>query len=284
MADIFSVVLRAAAFVLLLQASGIALFMAIFGERIPESGAAVRRMGGISALLAVAAVVAHYLLEAGRMAGDLSGVANGELQGVALHSSAAAEAALRILGLVLIAAGLRKASALGSACGVAGATLAVIAFTLTGHTSVSPERWFLIVALAVHVLVVAFWLGALLPLYVATRREQPAAAAKVVAAFSAAATWIVPGIFVAGAVLAAGLLPSLATFARPYGQLLLVKIGGFALLMALAAMNKWRLAPALAREVPHAGAALRRSIAMEYALIVCVLTATAVMTSFFSPD
>jgi putative copper export protein len=165
-----------------------------------------------------------------------------------------------------------------------GATLAVVAFTLTGHTSVSPERWFLIVALAVHVLIVAFWLGALLPLYVATRREQAPAAARVVAAFSVAATWLVPGIFLAGVVLAAGLVPSLATFARPYGQLLLVKIGGFALAMAFAAMNKWHLAPALARGLPNGGAALRRSIAAEYALIVCVLVATAVMTSFFSPD
>ena len=167
---------------------------------------------------------------------------------------------------------------------VVGATLAVVAFTLTGHTSVSPERWFLIVALALHVLVAAFWLGALLPLYVATRREAAAAAAKVVAAFSAAATWIVPGILLAGAVLAAGLIPSFATFARPYGLLLLAKIGGFALLMALAALNKWRLAPALALGAPHAGAALRRSIGAEYALIVCVLAATAAMTSFFSPD
>jgi putative copper export protein len=284
MADILSVVLRAAAFVLLLQASGIAFFIAIFGERIPESSAAVRRMGRVSALLAVAAVAAHYLLEAGRMAGDLAGIASGELQGIALRSSAAAEAALRILGLGLIAAALRGASAPAAACGVVGATLAVVAFTLTGHTSVSPERWFLIVALATHVLVVAFWLGALLPLYLVTRREQAAAAAEVVAAFSVAATWLVPGIFLAGAVLTAGLVPSLATFARPYGQLLLVKIGGFALLMALAAMNKRHLAPALARGVPNAGAALRRSIAAEYALIACVLAATAVMTSLFSPD
>jgi putative copper export protein len=284
MVDILSVVLRGVAFVLLLQASGIALFVAIFGERIPESGAAVRRIGRISALLAIAAVGAHYLLEAGRMAGDLAGIASGELQGIALRSSAAAEAALGIIGLVLIVAGLRGASALARTFGVVGATLAVVAFTLTGHTSVSPERWFLIIALAMHVLVVAFWLGALLPLYVATRHERAPAAAKLVAAFSVAATWLVPGIFLAGAVLALGLVPSLATLARPYGQLLLVKIGGFALLMGLAAMNKWRLAPALALGAPHAGTALRRSIAAEYVLIVCVLAATAVMTSFFSPD
>ena len=229
------------------------------------------------------AVIAHYLLQAGRMAGDLSGIASGELQVIALHSSAAAEAALRILGLAMIAAGLRGPSRLAETFAVAGATLAVVAFTLTGHTSLSPERWFLIVALAVHVLIAAFWLGALPPLYVAIRREQPPVAAQLVAAFSSAATWLVPGIFIAGVVLTAGLVPTLATFARPYGELLLVKVAGFAGLMALAAWNKWHLARALERGAPRAGAMLRRSIAAEYALIVGVLTATAVMTTFFSP-
>lgn len=284
MADLLSVALRAASFVLLFQAGGIALFVAIFGDRLPQSGSSVRRLGRVCALLAIVTVIAHYVLQAGRMAGDLSGVVDGELQGIALHSSAAAEASLRILGLAVIAAALHRPRRLAGALGVVGATLAVGAFTLTGHTSVSPERWFLIGALAIHVLIVAFWFGALVPLYIATRLEHAPAAADLVAAFSAAATWIVPGLFLAGLILTAGLVPSLATFARPYGELLLVKIGGFAALMVLAALNKWRLAGALARGEPRAGAALRRSIAAEYVLIVGVLTATAVMTSFFSPD
>lgn len=291
MVDMLSVALRAASFVLLLQAAGIALFIVIFGERIDESRAATCRIGSLSAWLAMAAVIAHYVLQAGRMAGDLSGVGSGQLQRIALHSPDAAEASLAILGLALIAAGLRGvkgpaalSNGLAAASNVVGAALAVVAFTLTGHTSVSPDRWFLVVALTVHVLIVAFWLGALVPLYLATRLEPAPVAAKVVAAFSLAATWIVPGVFLAGAVLAAGLLPGLATFARPYGQLLLVKIGGFALLMALAAMNKWRLTPALARGELQAGAVLRRSVIAEYALIACVLTATAIMTTFFSPE
>lgn len=284
MVDMLSVALRAASFVLLLQAAGIALFIVIFGDRIEESSAATRSIGSLSAWLAIAAVIGHYVLQAGRMAGDLSGVGSGQLQRIALNSPDAAEASLAILGLALIAAGLRGANGLAAASKVVGAALAVVAFTLAGHTSVSPHRWFLIVALTVHVLIVAFWLGALVPLYLATRLERAPIAAKVVAAFSRAATWIVPGVFLAGAVLAVGLLPGLATFARPYGQLLLVKIGGFAVLMALAAINKWRLTPALARGELQAGAALRRSVTAEYVLIACVLTATAVMTTFFSPD
>lgn len=284
MADLLSVALRAVSFVLLLQAAGIALFLVIYGEQTPQSSAAVRRLGRVSAVLAMVAVIGHYVLQAGRMAGELSGVANGELQGIALRSPSAAAAALRILGLTAVAAAMRARSRLAGACALAGATLAVVAFALTGHTAVSPERWFLIVALTVHVLIVAFWLGALPALLLAMRLEHGATAAGLVAAFSSDATRIVPGIFLAGVVLAAGLVPGLATFARPYGELLLVKIGGFALLMALASFNKWRLAPRLARGEPRAGAALKCSVAAEYVLIVGVLTATAVMTTFFSPD
>ncbi len=284
MADILAVAVRAASFVLLLQAAGIALFVAIFGDRLSSSAAGVRRIGAGSAGFAIVAVIGHFVLQAGRMAGDLSGVWSGELQGVVLHSAAGAEAALRVLGLLLIAAGLRRRGGLAATSAVVGATLAVVAFTLTGHTSVSPERWFLSIALTLHVLVVAFWLGALPSLYLAMLRETQLVAAQIVAAFSSAATWIVPGIFVAGVVLALGLVPGFATFEQPYGVLLLVKIGGFAALIALAASNKWRLTPALARGEPRAAASLRWAIAAEYVLIAAVLTATAVMTTFFSPD
>lgn len=283
-ADVLSVALRAVSFVLLLQAAGIAFFVAIFGRWLAASDPGIRRIGRLSALVAIAVVGGHYVLQAGRLAGDLSGVWNGTLQGVVLHSADSAEAALRILGLLLIAAGLRGSSGLAMTCGVAGGTIAVIAFTLTGHTSVSPDRWFLVVALTAHVLIVAFWLGALPALHLATRRESGPAAAKIVAAFSAAATWIVPGILVAGGVLTVGLVPSLATFRHPYGELLLAKIAGFAALLALASANKWRLTPALARGEPRASAALRRSVAAEYVLIAGVLAATAIMTTFFSPD
>ncbi|MGH8260097.1 MAG: hypothetical protein ACREUG_10450, partial [Steroidobacteraceae bacterium] len=68
-ADFLSVALRAASFVLLLQAAGIALFVAIFGTRLVDSAAAIRRAGRVSALLAIAVVLCHYVLLAGRMAG-----------------------------------------------------------------------------------------------------------------------------------------------------------------------------------------------------------------------
>lgn len=295
MVDGLSVALRAVSFVLLLQAAGTALFLAGFGNRLSSTHREARRWGCASAGLALVAVIGHHFIEAGRLAGELSGVWDASLQQVVLHSATGATTAVRVLGLALIGAGLcagrglteelrAPGGGLGTTAAVAGATLIAAAFALTGHTSVSPDRWFLAAALILHVLIVAFWLGALPPLYFAARREAPAAAAKLIASFSAAATWIVPGILAAGIVLTAGLVPNLATFAKPYGELLIVKLSGFAALMGLAAANKWRLAPAIARGEPQASAALRRSIAAEYLLIAGVLSVTAVMTTLFSPE
>src|SRR5258706_536957 len=99
--------------------------------------------------------------------------------------------------------------------------------------------------------------------------------------FSAIAGWLVPLILVVGLGMAWILAGSLAVLRQPYGQLLIAKIVGFALLMLLAAANRWRLVPALAAGSPVS--ALRRSILMEIALLVAVLSTTAVLTTYYSP-
>jgi putative copper resistance protein D len=64
--------------------------------------------------------------------------------------------------------------------------------------------------------------------------------------------------------------------------MLLAKAALFAVLMGLAAVNRLRLAPALART--QARAPLRRTLALEYLLICLVLGVTAVMTGRYSPE
>ena len=56
------------------------------------------------------------------------------------------------------------------------------------------------------------------------------------------------------------------------------------MLMGFAALNKWRWVPGLAANLVASRAALRRSIAAEYLLIVIVLAVTAVLTTFYSPE
>lgn len=284
LADILSVVLRALSFVLLFQAAGAAFFNAAFGLRLGTTRSSIAWVGRISALVAAVFVIGHYGLEAARMAGELGGMVNASLQARVLHSSSGAMVALRVFGLLLVAYGLRTETEGRTAASVIGATLAVCSFALVGHSAASPERWLLLTMLIAHLLIVAYWFGALVPLYLIASREASALAANVIEDFSRAAAWLVPGILLAGLVVASVLVPSWSVFLEAYGVLLIAKLVGFAVLMLLAALNKWRLGPAIAQGEERAVIGFRRSVATEYVLIVAVLATTAVMTSFFSPE
>ena len=111
MPDILSVVLRALSFVLQLQAAGAVFFAAAFGPALAVSMNGVRSLARVAALAALFAVAGHYLLEAARMAGDLSGMLDSSLQDAAWTSTAGGAFAVRELGLLLIIAGMQTTSA-----------------------------------------------------------------------------------------------------------------------------------------------------------------------------
>ena len=281
--DILSATLRALGFVAVLQAGGAALFLALMGRDVDAARSGILRLMRISALAAALLLSAQYLLEPARMAGSFSGVFDGELQGFALHTRAALVWGLRLAGLLLLVWALRGNGAGMRSYGVAGAVLIALSFPVIGHSAEDPARWWLMPLLGLHLLVVEFWFGALLPLLLIGEREPAIVAARVVDRFSRWATWLVPLILVAGLVISAKLLPGLAALRSPYGMGLVLKVLLFSLLMGLAALNKWRLAPALAHGGRIAQIGLRRSIATEFVLIVLVLMGTAILTTFWSP-
>ncbi|HEV3182522.1 MAG TPA: CopD family protein [Steroidobacteraceae bacterium] len=277
-------VLRAAGLVLSLQAAGAALFSALFGRHaLAHSACAIHRVGRRAALAAVALLAAQAAFEPVHLAGEASGLADATLWRLFLSSSAAAALLVRIAGLACVALAWRLSAPGSWALALAGSLATVSSFLLTGHTSVHPARPWLASLLFVHLAIVAFWFGSLWPLRQVTALEPRAQAARAIAAFSALAVWVVPVIALAGAGMAVVLLPDFAALTQPYGLLLLGKIALFALLMGLAAMNRLRLTPALERGAARAPAQLRRSMALEYALIGATLVLTAVMSGSFSP-
>ena len=280
--DTLSVILRSASFIAMFQAAGMVLFITVFGRRLEVSLPLLRRITQLSAIVAAALLVGQYALEAARMADDMSGIVDPSLQMLAMHSASSVVLALRLLGLVVILAAIDQGD-LGIPFSVIGATVAIGSFLFTGHTAANPLRWVLASLLIVHLTIVAFWFGALVPLYVASTRERPAIAGEVTNAFSRVAGWIVPGIFLAGFLLVLILVRHLAEFRLAYGISLLGKAAGFGVLMGLAALNKWRLGPAIASGDPTSLRAFRRSLVAEYLLVGAVLTVTAVMTTLFSP-
>ena len=282
--DVLSVTSRALSFLALFQAAGVTLFLALREQPLPNTERALRRIGTVAALLAATFCLAHYLLEAGRMSGELSGVFDTALQSTILRSVVSATLSWRLLGLVLIVGGLWFQAMAGRTAGVIGVFVLLASFTFVGHTSKEAVRWLLSPALLVHLGAVAFWYGSLLPLSLVSSREPPQTAGSVVQEFSARAVRLVPALLLAGLILAAVLLPNLTALHRPYGELLLAKVVGFCVLMFFAAMNRWRFGPALRLGDRAAGRRFRQVVGAEFVLLATVLCVTAVMTTFFSPE
>jgi putative copper export protein len=294
--DAPAIAVRALALICLYQAAGAAFFVALFHRRSALILRRVCRLGVLAAVFGIVLVLLQTPLEAARMAGDFSGARNAALLRLALHSSRGNAHALQLAGLTLVGAGLwfHRTSSVARwtlSIAVTGAMLAAVALTLTGHTSVNPLRAWLAPLLAVHLLVAAFWFGALWPLWLMLKHETDAAAEAVLRRFSQIAIWLVPGLALAGVGMAFLLIDSWSTFGRAYGLILIAKASVFALLLILAALNRWRFTPALvvgpapdAATAATARGALRRSIVTEYLLIAGVLAMTAVLTSLYSPE
>lgn len=290
--DAVAVLLRAGSFIASFQCAGALLFTTVFGHRLDRSRVAIQRMTWRCAIAAMVLVSLHYALEAARMGGDWSSVFDGELQSLVWSGPQASVWLIRLLSLALITAAAFLRARTAVLLGTAGAVLLSFSFTLVGHVSQAAVP-LLRAVLAAHLMAVAFWFGSLQPLIMVVRREEAAHAALIVQSFSRGAAWVVAVLLVAGVLLLTALLPGWSALLMPYGQRMLLKVAGFALLMGLAALNKWRYAPLLAVQQAEsrqgatrsrAHRVFQRTVLLEYFAICGVLLVTAWLTTFFSPE
>jgi putative copper export protein len=280
--DLLGVIVRALGFVALFQAVGAAFFLAGFGDSLSRARTAIARLGRGAAAVGTLLVLAHLALDSARLAGDFAGLLDQDMQRLAWTGSAGLSQMLQALGLIGILVSLRRSGRSDGRWASLGGVLAVGGFLVTGHTRTQVLWPLLSALLGLHLLIVAFWFGSLAPLALVMGQEPRATAARVLSRFSVIASWSVPLILVAGLAMAWLLVPSLRDWGKPYGELLIAKLAGFALLMVFAAINKWRLTPAFRDS--RSDAALRWSITVEFLLIVTVLSFTAVLTTFHSPS
>ncbi|WP_196279377.1 copper resistance CopC/CopD family protein [Catellatospora vulcania] len=171
-----------------------------------------------------------------------------------------------------------------SALTAAGAALALGSLALVGHTRTFGPAWLVLAADLLHVATAAVWLGGLTGLVLTLARAAaiPAAAAgRTVAAFSRLAALLLAVLAAAGTVLAWRILGSWAALTgTAYGRSLLVKIGIAAVVVAVAAYNRWRLVPRLG--VDTDGRARRRlsaTVRAEALLLSAAVAVTGVLVT-----
>jgi putative copper resistance protein D len=158
-----------------------------------------------------------------------------------------------------------------------GAALLMLgSFLIEGHTASSDDASILTtVLLFLHLAAVHWWLGALYPLATLIRQASAAAFLPAVEGFGAWAVPIVVGLLAAGTVLLGVLTSWQLNLDSAYQQRFLVKIGLVSAMLAIAAYNKLRLTPRLARDPVSGATQLLRSIRMESLIALSILAATA---------
>ena len=156
---------------------------------------------------------------------------------------------------------------------LAGMTLVGLALALSGHASNAMPQALTRPSVFVHVVCVAFWIGALLPLVASLRDGDGRALTR----FTRLIPYPLAALLLSGAILTVVQLDRIdALWTTRYGAVLSCKLAAVAALLALAVANRYRLA---SRYQAQGGAAaarpLARSIAAEVGIAVAIFALVA---------
>lgn len=240
-------------------------------------------VAGIAAVAGVAEILLHVAVVSGR---GLAGVADAATWSAVGRTGLGTAAALRTVGLALVAIGAGRRARRGMPSGpdvmaLGGAVLAVGSFQFVGHTnSVAPEV-VVRVADAVHAVAAAVWVGGIAGLALLARSPNRHARRRAAMRFADAATLAVVAVGLGGVALAWTTMPGVATlWSTAWGGVLVTKLALVAVLGAFGAHNHVRLVPRLDRDDRRAEMALRqlrRTVRVEAVLMVAILSLTAVL-------
>ena len=231
------------------------------------------------AVLGLIATILAFSLRGANLTGDVSGMTDPKMLGLLWTTPVGTALLLRLVGLSLLIVGLFMGR-VGAWVSVLGGVIAIWSFDHVGHVS-GRDTMLLDVALTLHLLAVALWIGVLTPLKrLASSSGTYALAADVGHRFGVVASVTVPVLIIVGGYMGYQLVVSFsALVGTGYGQALIIKVLLVGLLLGLAAANKLRFIPALRVGDPAAANHLSKSISVEWLVILAVLGTTAVLTT-----
>jgi copper resistance protein D len=277
---------KAATYAATLAASGGGFFL-IYSHALLDGICAgrIRRQIRVLAFIAAFAGGAMILATGASMSGDAGGLADVGLARMILQGGEGRASLVRLIGLVLIVASV-TARRSPAAVALLGSVAAATSFAWVGHVHslVLRGSWLPELAIVVHLLGVAFWLGALLPLLMVAGDGDMSRISATARRFGVVALIVVGALLAAGVGLLCLLLSDVSDlWADDYGRLALTKVFLVSCMLALAALNHLRLTPRLFAYDTGALRALKRSILAELAVAGCVLVVTAALTTLAGP-
>lgn len=148
-----------------------------------------------------------------------------------------------------------------------------VALSLSGHASTAEPEWLMRSAVFLHAATISLWVGALAPLGLALRREDPMAL-QALGRFSAFIPYVLVVLIVAGFVLALVQVEKpQALVETAYGQVFMVKLALLTGLFLLALVNRWRLTEPVIAGGRASAKRLVRSIAAETLIVFLIFGA-----------
>ncbi|WP_311270241.1 copper homeostasis membrane protein CopD [Sphingobium sp. WCS2017Hpa-17] len=193
-------------------------------------------------------------------------------------------AVLTILGIAALTPVLRRMAGLVLLTFLAAIAVASLAWSGHGAATEGPVGMVHLASDIIHLLAAAAWIGALgaFVLIVSRRPQTPEI---LNAAHRALASFATVGAIIVGLIVATGLVNSyllvgprnvLRLAESDYGRLLLIKLTLFAIMLGLAAGNRFRLTPALGKAIGRDGTAaavvrLKRSLWIETCAGILIL-------------
>ena len=282
--DVAGMFAKAATYAATLVAAGAIFFLAYCNALLRDGQRAlIRRLIGILIGGAALFSVCRIALLSGSMSGDFAGMFDGRLARMVLGAGEGRATGARITGLCLALLALSPKRALRGTA-ILGGIIAATSFAWIGHIHALTPAIAPSLLLCLHLLCVAFWLGALPPLWVITAGGNGPQIAAAAARFGKMALRVVALLLAAGVSLLSMLISSPAQlWTSDYGRLMSVKLLAVVALLGLAAWNKLHLTPRLLGGEKRALVLFRRSLAAEIAVGAFILMITAAFTTLTGP-
>ena len=276
---IFNPILKVLLYVASFGSVGRFLFSLHFGKQLTEKQQVYcDYLAYRSTLIGAVTSLVIILSVAGNLGGDLASVIDLLMLRLALESKSGVgySAAFAGFAVMLIAHNLKKNNKrIGL---IIGSVAVLFSFTMSGHSQVGGVLTQLL--LMVHLLGIAFWLGALFPFRCICLQSDTSNLGGLAHRFGVLAMGYVGLLLIAGLGYAYLLLGDVSLmFTTLYGNVLLIKIVLVVALLSLAALNKFKLVPSLEINPSQAVRRFQSSLQCEIALALVIITASGLLTT-----
>ena len=231
-------------------------------------------IGGITSLLMILSVP-------GNLGGDLRSLIDPLMLQLAIGSNSVTGYLTAAGGFVVMLV-VHKLRPKAQKCTLLIGSIAVLfSLTLAGHALLG--KWLTQSLLVLHLLGIAFWLGALLPFHWICLQTDTTNLRALAHRFGLVALVYVGLIIITGLAYAYILLGELSLiFTTSYGNVLLIKLFLVGALLSLAALNKFRIVPSLEQSPLRGVRQFKTSLQFEIALTLIILIVVSLLTTSFT--